>query len=77
MKEIFITFLERNGEMNKAFALIVDNADVIFKDVVNYHKASIDEEIAIHLEEISGVIIEDFNMQFSSIGGGGIKRPQK
>jgi hypothetical protein len=77
MKEIFITFLGREENMNKAFAFIVDGNDVVYKDVVNYHKDSLDEEIAIHLSELSGVIIEDFNMQFSSIGGGGIKRPKK
>jgi hypothetical protein len=75
MKEIFITFLGRTKEMNRAFALIVDNEDVVYKEVVNYSKESTNEEIAVHLEEVSGVVIDAFTMQFSSVGGGGFKRP--
>lgn len=69
MKEIFITFLGRTDNMNKAFALIVENEDILYKEVVNYHVESTKEEIRTHLEEVSGVIIEDFSMDFGWVGG--------
>jgi hypothetical protein len=69
MKEITILQLGKTETLNKSFVVITENEDVLFADTVNYSKASKKEEIVTHLNEISGVIIEDFSMSFGWVGG--------